>query len=70
MDKQQQEGKPVDVVCINAFKHEGEHIPVGKVLYGVPAEDAINLAGSGRVRLATAEDIDADKKPKKARAEA
>lgn len=49
--------KPVNLVCINAFKLEGDHIAVGAVLKNVEAELAKELTGAGRTRLATEEDL-------------
>lgn len=54
MDKQ---GKPVDVLCTSAFKHDGQHIEVGQVITGMASDLAIELAGNGRVRLAKEEDV-------------
>ena len=71
MDKQ---GKPVDIVCVDAFKHDGQHIVVGQVLEAVEPDLAKELAGNGRARLAKAEDVAAWKaaqaKASKAKAEA
>lgn len=53
MDKQ---GKPVDVVCVDAFKHDGQHIVVGQVIENMDADLAKELAGNGRARLAKADD--------------
>jgi hypothetical protein len=51
-----QQGKPVDIVCVDPFKHDGEHIVKGQVLEAVAADLAKELAGNGRARLAKAED--------------
>ena len=53
MEKQ---GKPVDIVCIDAFKHDGKHIVVGQVIEGMEPDLAKELAGNGRARLAKDED--------------
>lgn len=55
MDKDK--GKPVDLVCIAPFKHDGRHFAVGEVLQGCEAELAKELTGAGRTRLAKAEDL-------------
>ncbi len=54
----QSENKPVTVVVAEAFKGEnGEHLEIGTVLKDMPADQAMELAGAGRVRLATKEAI-------------
>jgi hypothetical protein len=70
MDKQ---AKPVDIVCVDAFKLDGRHVGVGEVIEQVDPELAKELAGQGRARLATDEHKAAWKAmqaPKKAKAEA
>lgn len=71
MEKQ---GKPVDIVCVDPFKHDGQHIVKGQVLLAVEADLAKELAGNGRARLAKDEDkaawAAAQKKAAKATAEA
>ena len=49
--------KPVNLVCINACKIDGEHIAVGELLMNVESDLALELTGAARTRLATAEDI-------------
>lgn len=58
--------KPVDLVCISPFKHDGAHIATGEILLNCDAELAKELAGAGRARLATAEDKAAAAKAKAA----
>lgn len=55
------EPKPVNLVCINACKVDGEHIAAGELLMNVEAELAMELTGAGRTRLATDDDIAAAK---------
>jgi hypothetical protein len=54
MDK---EGKPVTLVTLNGFKHEGEHYAPGDMLENVPPELATDLVGAGRAALATEEHL-------------
>lgn len=56
------EGTPVPLMTISAFKHDGAHIAVGDVLHDIEPELAKELAGAGRVRLATADEVAAAKK--------
>lgn len=62
--------KPLDLICIDPFKHEGKHYAVGDVLRNVPKDDALELAGAGRARLATEEEAAAPAGGKRAKAEA
>lgn len=48
--------KPVDLVAISAFKHDGEHIAVGTCVLDVESDLALELTGAGRTRLATADE--------------
>lgn len=66
----QQDGKPVDVIAIESFKNEGEHVERGTVLKQMPADLAMELAGAGKVRLATKDAMDEIKSAIKARAAA
>ena len=50
------EGKPVDLVTTDAFKHDGKHWAIGDVLLGVEPDLAKELTGAGRTRLATDDD--------------
>ena len=59
------EGKPVDLVTLNGFKHDGIHYAVGDKLTAVPAALALELTGAGRTRLATEADAAPEKAPKK-----
>lgn len=56
------EPKKVNLVCISAYKHDGQHIAVGEVVYDVESELAKELTGAGRTRLAKDDDIAAAKK--------
>ncbi len=49
--------KPVDLMAIGAFKHDGEHIAAGTVLFAVESDLALELTGAGRTRLATEEEV-------------
>lgn len=62
----QKQSKPVGLVCISPFKHDGAHIAVGDVLPAVDADLAKELAGAGRVRLASEEELAEAAKPAKA----
>lgn len=62
------QAKTVTLYATTAFKIEGEHVAAGTILKDVEAELAKELAGSGRARLATADDLAAAKKPSKAEA--
>lgn len=66
----QTEGKPVDVIVTESFKHDGEHIERGTVLKEMPADLAMELAGAGKVRAATAEAIKEVKAAARAAADA
>jgi hypothetical protein len=50
------EGKPVDLVVTDPFKHDGRHWAIGEIVPQVKPELAKELAGNGRARLATDED--------------
>ena len=50
------EGKPIDLVTIDAFKHDGKHWAVGEVLLAVEPDLAKELTGAGRTRLANDDD--------------
>jgi hypothetical protein len=54
--------KPVTLVTINPFKHEGKHYAEGEVLRDCDPELAKELTGAGRTRLATEEDLKKGKK--------
>lgn len=61
--------KTVNLIAVDAFKIEGQHVAVGTLLKDVEADLAKELAGAGRARLATAEDMAAtSRKPAKAEA--
>ena len=61
--------KTVNLYAVDAFKINGEHVAVGTILKDVEADLAKELAGAGRARLATPEDMAATaKKPAKAEA--
>lgn len=65
------EAKKVNLYTVTAFKHDGQHIAVGAVVFDVEAELAKELTGAGRTRLATPEEAaEAVKAAKKAAAEA
>ena len=49
--------KPVDCYAIDAFKIDGRHIERGSVLQQLDGELAIELAGQGRVRAATEDEV-------------
>ena len=59
------EKKTVSVTIIDAVKVDGVHYAVGDVLKDIDVELAKELAGAGRARLASDEDM-APKKPAKA----
>lgn len=63
-----QQPKTVTLFATTAFKLDGEHVAQGAILKDVEAELAKELAGAGRARLATAEDLAAAKKTAKAEA--
>lgn len=63
-----QKSKTVTLFATTAFKLDGEHVAQGTILKDVEAELAKELAGAGRARLATPEDLAAAKKPAKAEA--
>ena len=58
--------KTVTLYATTAFKIDGAHVAQGEVLLDVEAELAKELAGAGRARLATPEDIADAKKAAKA----
>ncbi len=61
--------KTVTLYAVDAFKINGEHVAVGTILKDVEADLAKELAGAGRARLATADDLAGPaKKPAKAEA--
>ena len=62
------QAKTVTLYATTAFKIDGEHVAAGAILKDVESELAKELAGAGRARLATPEDIAAAKKPSKAEA--
>jgi hypothetical protein len=59
------EGKPVTLFVTENTAIDGEHVAKGTILDDVPPDLAIQLAGAGKVRLATKEDSAASKKPAK-----
>ena len=63
MDKQP---KTVNIIITDAVKIDGKHHAIGEVLTDMEAELAKELAGSGRARLATAEEVAAAAKAAKA----
>ena len=65
-----QQPKTVTLFATTAFKIDGEHVAQGTVLKDVEAELAKELAGAGRARLATDEDIAAAKAAAEAAAKA
>lgn len=48
-----QEEKKVDVIVVEACKIDGKHIECDTEIKGMDANFAMELAGSGRVRVAT-----------------
>lgn len=62
--------KPVDVIATESFKNDGEHIERGTLLKSVPADLAMELAGAGKVRLATKEAMEEIKAAMKVKATA
>lgn len=54
MDKQ---AKTVNIIITDATKVNGQHLAVGDVLTEVEADLAKELAGAGRARLATDEEV-------------
>lgn len=54
MDKQE---KTAHIVITDAVKIDGQHHAVGEVLENVDASLAKELAGAGRARLATDEEV-------------
>lgn len=48
-------GKPVDVIAVESFRLNGEHVERFTVIEGMEAELAMELAGAGKVRAATKE---------------
>jgi hypothetical protein len=61
--------KTVTLYATSAFKIDGEHVAAGTILKDVESELAKELAGQGRARLATPEDL-AGAKKQAAKAEA
>lgn len=55
------EGKPVTLVTLNGFKHDGRHYAVADILENVEPDLAKDLVGAGRAALATEENIAAAK---------
>lgn len=53
----QKDGKPVHVVAVEHTNINGQQVEAGTVIRDCPADLAMELAGSGRVRLATDADI-------------
>ena len=51
------EGKPVDVIAVESFKAEGEHVERGTIIKAMAPELAMELAGAGKVRAATKEAV-------------
>ena len=62
------QAKTVTLYATTAFKIDGEHVAQGSILPDVEAELAKELAGAGRARLATPDDVAADDKGAKAKA--
>lgn len=62
------QAKTVTLYATTAFKIDGVHVSQGAILPDVEAELAKELAGAGRARLATPEDLVAAKKAAKAEA--
>lgn len=60
------EGKPVNMIALDHIRMAGEEqadvIPKGTVMERVPADLAIELAGTGKARPATPEELAAAKK--------
>ena len=52
-----EKAKPVSITITDAVKIDGKHKAVGDVLIDFDGELAKELAGAGRARLATAEEI-------------
>lgn len=65
-----EKSKPVTLVTTSPFKMDGEHYEVGQIVPDVPAEQAKELTGAGRTKLATAEDITAWDKAQAAKTKA
>ena len=58
--------KSVTLFAVTAFKIEGEHVAQGSIVKNVEAELAKELAGAGRARMATDDDVAAAAKAAKA----
>ena len=56
------EGKPVNLMVIENTSIEGKYVEAGTVLKNVPAEMAMDLAGAGKVRVATEAELAPAKK--------
>lgn len=50
-----EKGKPVDVIAVESFRLEGQHVERFTVLKSMDADLAMELAGAGKVRAATEE---------------
>lgn len=48
-------GKPVDVIAVESFRLNGDHVERFTVLKSMEADLAMELAGAGKVRAATKE---------------
>jgi hypothetical protein len=51
------EPKKVALYTISPFKHDGKHVALDTVVQDVEPELAKELAGAGRTRLATPEEV-------------
>lgn len=49
--------KPVDIILVENTGIDGEHVPAGTVLLGVPADLAMELACQGKARVATEAEV-------------
>lgn len=53
--------KPLHLIAIDGFKHEGRHYVPGEILRDADKDLALELAGAGRARLATSDELEAPK---------
>lgn len=50
-------GKPVDVIAVESFRLEGQHVERFSVIKAMEPDLAMELAGAGKVRAATEEAV-------------
>lgn len=50
-------GKPVDVIAVESFRLDGNHVERFTVIENMAPDLAMELAGAGKVRLATKDSI-------------